>query len=88
LGSGVSDIVTLVDKIKELWQHPSVHRIASIKHLISGTTEEVQGRSLHQKQQWVVRVEAAIQRYQTMTTITQYHQEREGMRIYLSQFKK
>jgi hypothetical protein len=41
--------LTLVNKIKELWHHPSVHRIASIKHLISGTTEEVQGQSLHQK---------------------------------------
>jgi hypothetical protein len=82
------DNMKLNEKIEELWAHPSLRNIASIRQLINGTVEDVQGRSSHQKQQWVLRIEAALKRYQSMVCTTQYHQEREGMRKYLSKFKQ
>jgi hypothetical protein len=79
---------SLTEKIKELWRHPLLKATPSIKHMLKEGEELILGKSQQQKQQWVIRVEAAIQRYATMREATAYHQEREGMRTYLNQFWK
>jgi hypothetical protein len=78
---------TLTKKLNELWKHPLLKTIPSIKHLLKEGEDAIQRKPHHQKQQWVVRVEAAVQRYSSMRESTVYHQEREGMRRYLNQFR-
>jgi hypothetical protein len=79
---------TLTEKINELWKHPLLKAIPSIKYLRKDGEDAIQRRTQHQKQQWVVRVEAAVQRYSSMRDSTVYHQEREAIRRYLNQFLK
>jgi hypothetical protein len=76
------------EKITEIWQHPRLHCINSIKQLVRCSAEELRGRSLQQKQQWVVRIEAALQRDKRTTNVTKYQKECEGMRLYLARVKK
>jgi hypothetical protein len=78
----------LTNPIKELWVHPQLRHIASIRHLVQGEVDAICGRNLHQKQQWVLCITAAIQRHTEQREATQYHQEREGMRQYLNQFQR
>jgi hypothetical protein len=80
--------LSLTARINELWRHPLLKAIPSIKHLVKEGEESIQRQTHQQKQQWVIRVEAAIRRYETMRESTVYHQEREGMRQYLNQFRK
>jgi hypothetical protein len=79
---------TLTEKINNLWKHPLLKTIPSIKYLLKDGEDAIQGRTQHQKQQWVARVEVAVQQYSSMRDSTAYHQEREGMRRYLNQFRK
>jgi hypothetical protein len=57
---------SLTEKIKELWRHLLLKATPSIKHMLKEGEESILGKSLQQKQQWVVRVEVAIQRYAAM----------------------
>jgi hypothetical protein len=75
-------------QIASLWQNPRIQHITSIRHLVKGNVEEIQGKSLDQQQQWISRVEEAIKRDQRQADSTQYRQERDRMRQYLEQFKR
>jgi hypothetical protein len=80
-------IQSITAKIIELWKHPLLKEIPSIKHLLKEGEDLIQRKTHQQKQQWAIRVEAAVQRYEAMREATAYHQEREGMRQYLNRFR-
>jgi hypothetical protein len=71
-------------QILDLWQNPRIQYITSIRHLVKGSVEEIQGKSLDQQQQWILRVEEALKKDRRQADSTQYRQERQ----YLEQFKQ
>jgi hypothetical protein len=75
-------------KIRQLLWQPQVYRIQSIRRLVTHEADEICQWGLHQKQHWILRVEAALQQYKRRRHNTQYQQEREGMQRYLRQFQQ
>jgi hypothetical protein len=75
-------------KIRQLLWQPQIYRIQSIRQLVTHDAEEICTWGLQQKQQWVLRVEAALQHYIRRRGNTQYQQEREGMQRYLRPFQQ
>jgi hypothetical protein len=75
-------------KIRQLLWQPPIYRTQSIRQLVTHEAEEICTWGLQQKQQWVLRVEAALQHYIRRRGNTQYQQEREGMQRYLRQFQR
>jgi hypothetical protein len=66
-------------KIRQLLWQPQLYQIQSIQQLVTHEAEEICQWGLHQKQHWILRVEAALQNYIRRRDNTQYQQEREGM---------
>jgi hypothetical protein len=75
-------------QILVLWNHPRIQHITSIRQLVKGNVEDILGSGYNQQQQWILRVEAAINKDKRHRGSLQYSIEREGMRRYLEQFKR
>jgi hypothetical protein len=71
-----------------LWNHSRIQHITSIRQLVKGNVEDILCSGYNQQQQWILRVEAAINKDKRLRGASQYSREREGMRRYLEQFKR
>jgi hypothetical protein len=74
--------------VRQLLWKPEIYRIKSIRQIITHDADVICRLGLPQKQQWILRVEAALQHYLRRRESTQYQQEREGMQRYLRQFHR
>jgi hypothetical protein len=74
-------------KIQELWRDQRIHTKPSVEKLLPKNVEEVLAKSTQQRQQWLVRMEAALRQGQTTTTF-RYEGERRSMQRYLIRKEK
>jgi hypothetical protein len=59
-------------KVRQLLWKPEIYRIKTIMQLLTHDAEVICQWGLQQKQQWILRVEAALQHYQRRRETTQY----------------
>jgi hypothetical protein len=69
-------------QIQDLWQDQRLRQIPSVQKLLPRRVEELLEKSAHHRQQWLVRMEAALSRNQTTPTF-RYEGERRRMKQYL-----
>jgi hypothetical protein len=62
-------------KVRQLLWKPEIYRIKSIRQIITHDADVICQWGLLQKQQWILRVEAALQHYLRRRESTQYQQE-------------